>query len=163
MQTAARRADARAFSNRRCSDEIAVPRLAPGRQRMENAAARMVRGKDPIRHHVRRKICHCVMVNPAPHTKFRIVPREIADGHVLDHATAQRADLGHLKTSCLRVGCDTQILSDKRPFARPRRSRRGSGFVQSPFRLQSKIRPHGLEPSLFRHGLSMRLDDAPRG
>src|SRR4029453_5350626 len=40
---------------------------------MENAAARMVRGKDPIRHHVRRKVRHRVMVRPAPHTKFPTV------------------------------------------------------------------------------------------
>jgi hypothetical protein len=59
--------------------------------------------------------------------------REIADSHVLDHATAQRADLGHLGTSCLRVGCHAQILSDRRPITRPRRFRRDSGFVQSPY------------------------------
>ena len=41
---------------------------------MENAATRMVRGEDSIRHHVRRKIRHCVMVNPAPHTRFLTVP-----------------------------------------------------------------------------------------
>ena len=34
--------------------------------------------------------------------------REIADGHVLDHAAAQRAHLGHLETSCLGMGCNTQ-------------------------------------------------------
>ena len=62
-ETAARRAHARAFSNRRRGDEIALSRLAPGRGRMENAAARMVRGQDPIRHHVRRKVRHGVMVN----------------------------------------------------------------------------------------------------
>ena len=57
--------------------------------------------------------------------------RKIADRHILDHATTQRADLGHLKASCLGVGCDTQILSDSRPITRPRRIRRDSGFVQS--------------------------------
>lgn len=30
--------------------------------------------KNPIRHHVRRKVRHGVMVNPAPHTKFRTLP-----------------------------------------------------------------------------------------
>src|ERR1700674_3435123 len=30
--------------------------------------------------------------------------RQIADRHVLDHATTQRAHLGHLETSCLRGG-----------------------------------------------------------
>src|SRR5271169_5479028 len=30
--------------------------------------------------------------------------RQIADRHVLDHATTQRARLSHLKTSCLRGG-----------------------------------------------------------
>ena len=29
------------------------------------------------------------------------------------------------------VGCNTHILSGRRPFTRPRRSRRVSGFVQS--------------------------------
>jgi hypothetical protein len=41
----------------------------------------MVRGKDPIRHHVRRQIRQSVMVNPAPHTRFLTVP--IADHHLL--------------------------------------------------------------------------------
>src|ERR1700724_1538034 len=31
--------------------------------------------------------------------------RKIADGHVLDHAWAQRAHLGHLEISCLGAGC----------------------------------------------------------
>src|SRR6516225_4033928 len=30
--------------------------------------------------------------------------RQIADRHVLDHAAAERADLSHRKTSCLRGG-----------------------------------------------------------
>src|ERR1700704_140154 len=34
--------------------------------------------------------------------------REIADGHVLDHAAAQRAHLGHLEISCLGAGCNTR-------------------------------------------------------
>ena len=59
----------RAFSDRRSRDEAALSRLAPGRGRMENAAARMVRGEDPIRHHVRRKVRRGVMVNPASHTR----------------------------------------------------------------------------------------------
>jgi hypothetical protein len=42
---------------------------------MENATARMVRNQDSIRHHVRRKVRHSVMVNQAQHTKFRILPR----------------------------------------------------------------------------------------
>jgi hypothetical protein len=40
---------------------------------MENAAARMVRGKEPIRHHVRRKVRRGVMVNQASNTKFPTV------------------------------------------------------------------------------------------
>jgi hypothetical protein len=44
---------------------------------MENAAARMVRGKDPIRHHVRRQVRQSVMSNPAPHTRFLTVPEQI--------------------------------------------------------------------------------------
>src|SRR3981189_456724 len=34
--------------------------------------------------------------------------RKIADGHVLDHAVAQRAHLGHLEISCLGAGCNTR-------------------------------------------------------
>ena len=42
-------------------------RLAPGRAGMENAATRMVRGQDPICHHVRRQVRQSVMAKPAPH------------------------------------------------------------------------------------------------
>src|SRR5829696_8462862 len=35
---------------------------------MENAAAGVVRSQNPIRHHVRRKVRHGMMVNPASHT-----------------------------------------------------------------------------------------------
>src|SRR3984957_7171653 len=41
---------------------------------MENAATRMVRGQDPIRHHVRRQIRQSLMAKPAPHTRFLTVP-----------------------------------------------------------------------------------------
>jgi hypothetical protein len=41
---------------------------------MENAATRMVRSEDPIRHHVRRKVRCGVMVNPASHTRFLTLP-----------------------------------------------------------------------------------------
>src|SRR5580693_4228938 len=41
---------------------------------MENAATRMVRGQDPIRHHVRRQMRQSLMANPAPHTRFLTVP-----------------------------------------------------------------------------------------
>ena len=41
--------------------------------------------------------------------------REIPDRHVLDHATAQRADRGHLKTSCLKGwALAPTILPDRR-------------------------------------------------
>ncbi|VFU07838.1 transposase (fragment) [Methylocella tundrae] len=40
-----------------------VSRLARDRPRVENAAARMVRGKDPIRHHVRRKVRSSMMAH----------------------------------------------------------------------------------------------------
>ena len=62
--------DERPFSDGRRRDEIVISRLAPGRGKMENAATRMVRGEDPIRHHVRRKVRHGMMVKPASHTKF---------------------------------------------------------------------------------------------
>jgi hypothetical protein len=70
MPTAPRSENERAFSDRRGRDEIVVSRLASGRGKMENAATRMVRGEDSIRHHVRRKVRHGVKVNPASHTKF---------------------------------------------------------------------------------------------
>jgi hypothetical protein len=73
-KAAPRRKNERPFSDRRGRDEIVVSRLAPGRGKMENAATRMVRGEDPIRHHVRRKVRHGVMVNPASHTKFQTDP-----------------------------------------------------------------------------------------
>ena len=41
---------------------------------MENAATRMVRGQNPIRHHLRRQIRQSVMAKPAPHTRFLTVP-----------------------------------------------------------------------------------------
>src|SRR5450432_2907576 len=41
---------------------------------MENAAARMVRGKDTIRHSIRRTLRSGVTVQPAPHTRFLTVP-----------------------------------------------------------------------------------------
>jgi len=41
--------------------------------------------------------------------------RQIADRHVLDHATAQRAHRGHLETSCLKGwACAPTILPDRR-------------------------------------------------
>src|SRR5712672_135382 len=57
--------------------------------------------------------------------------RQITDGHVLDHATAQRAHCGHLETSCLGGGLQHPHPLRQEAFTRPRRSRRDSGFVQS--------------------------------
>ena len=48
-------------------------------QTVENAATRMVRGKDPIRHHVRRAVRSSVMTQPAPHTRFLTVPQTFID------------------------------------------------------------------------------------
>jgi len=53
-QAPARRAGQRPFPQRRGGDETDLSRLAPGRAGMENAASRMGRGKNPVRHHVRR-------------------------------------------------------------------------------------------------------------
>src|ERR1700736_1989448 len=58
--------------------------------------------------------------------------RKIADGHVLDHAVAQRAHLGHLEISCLGAGCNTRSSQTGGQLSDLARSRRDSGFVQSP-------------------------------
>jgi hypothetical protein len=71
-EIAPRGSNPRSFSERRSGDEIALSRLAPSRRKMENAAARMVRGKDPICHHVRRKVRYRVMAL-ASHAKFPTV------------------------------------------------------------------------------------------
>src|SRR3954454_1810428 len=73
-EAASRRKNARPFSNRRSSDQTALPRLARCRRGMENAAKGVVRSQNSIRHYVRRKVRHGMMVNPAPHTKFLTVP-----------------------------------------------------------------------------------------
>src|ERR1700682_1905384 len=61
-------------------------------------------------------------------SKVSTISRE-GHGHVLDHAVAQRAHLGHLEISCLGAGCNTRS-SQTGGQLRPRRSRRDSGFVQ---------------------------------
>ncbi|MGA2488243.1 MAG: hypothetical protein ABSF49_20045, partial [Roseiarcus sp.] len=48
----------------------------------ENAAARMVRGKDPIRHHVRRQVRQSVMVNPGPAHKIPDSPGRLANSPI---------------------------------------------------------------------------------
>lgn len=58
--------------------------------------------------------------------------RKVADAHILDNAAAKRADLGHLAASCLGVGCDAQILSDRRPLIDLAAPAAASGLVQSP-------------------------------
>src|SRR3984893_7734508 len=57
--------------------------------------------------------------------------RKIADGHVLDHAVAQKGSSGSSGNLLSGSGLQHPILSDRRPTKRPRRSRRDSGFVQS--------------------------------
>lgn len=52
-----------AFSDRRLRHETALSRLAPGRRRMENAAARMVRGEKPVCDHVRRTLPQGMIIN----------------------------------------------------------------------------------------------------
>jgi hypothetical protein len=81
---------------------------------------------------------------------------QIADRHVLDHPAAQRAHLGHLKSSCLRVGCHTpssQAGGTSHHPAAPSpasRSRRRSGFVQSPH--ESASRAFGITCAAPRCG-----------
>src|SRR3954454_14496746 len=78
-EAASRRKNARPISNRRSSDQTALPRLARCRRGMENAAKGVVRSQNSIRHYVRRKVRHGMMVNPAPHTKFLTVPQTFID------------------------------------------------------------------------------------
>ena len=56
------------FPQRRGGDETHLPGLAPGRSAMENAASRMGRGKDPVRHHVRRALRQNLM-ETRPHAQ----------------------------------------------------------------------------------------------
>ena len=58
--------------------------------------------------------------------------RQIADRHVLDHATTQRARLGHLKLLSEGVGCNTHDPLRQEITSRQTRLSRASGFVQSP-------------------------------
>src|SRR3954452_16103186 len=65
--------------------------------------------------------------------------RQIADRHVLDHASAQRAHRGHRVTSCLRGGMQHPRSSQAGHAPRDLApSRRGSGFVQS-----LRVKSHG--------------------
>jgi hypothetical protein len=58
--------------------------------------------------------------------------RQIADRHVLDHATAQRAHLGHLSSPILKVALQQpQSFKTEASSANPRTKCRVSGFVQS--------------------------------
>ena len=68
-QAAAGRAGQRPFPQRRGGDETHLPGLAPSRPGMENAASRMGRGKDPVRHHVRPALRQNLMGNPASRTE----------------------------------------------------------------------------------------------
>ena len=53
--------------------------------------ARVVRSKDPVRHHVRRKVRPSVMVQPAPHTRFLTVPRPQSPGPIAIEAAVRAA------------------------------------------------------------------------
>jgi hypothetical protein len=44
------------FPNDEAATKLTLPGLAPGRSGMENAASRMGRSKNPVRHHVRRTL-----------------------------------------------------------------------------------------------------------
>src|SRR6478752_5830553 len=58
--------------------------------------------------------------------------RQIADRHVLDHATAQRAQLSHLKTPVLKIALQQpQSFKTGASSANPHAKCRVSGFVQS--------------------------------
>jgi putative transposase len=99
-QAAARGANQRSLSHRRGGDQIAVSRLAPGRTDMENAAARMVRGKDPIRHHVRRQVRQSVMVNPGPAHKIPDSPPASGQDILIDRRPGAMRDRTSESQSC---------------------------------------------------------------
>ena len=65
------------FQPMRRRSNCCISSCAKLRRNMENTATRMVRGQDPIRHHVRRQIRQSVMAKPAPHTRFLTVPAKM--------------------------------------------------------------------------------------
>ena len=74
MQNYGERCDQRPFPDRRGGDEAALPGLASGGGRLENAAARVARSQDPVRYHVRPRFVFSMRLKPAPHTKILTLP-----------------------------------------------------------------------------------------
>src|SRR4051794_38290469 len=138
-EAASRRKNARPFSNGRSSDQTALPRLARCRRGMENAAKGVVRSQNSIRHYVRRKVRHGMMVNPAPHTKFLTVPL----------AKGIRADYGTLLPSavaCFEDDFEACIAHLRLPVTH-RRSTRTTNLLERLFgeeRRRLKIIPNGF-------------------
>src|SRR6266478_1575372 len=68
--------------------------------------------------------------------------RQITDGHVLDHATAQRAHCGHLETSCLGGG-----------LQHPHPLRQEALHATSPFTPRQRLRSIVTESQFLRLGI----------
>src|SRR5258707_8165344 len=78
--------------------------------------------------------------------------RQITDGHVLDHATAQRAHCGHLETSCLGAG-----------LQHPHPLRQEALHATSPFTPRQRLRSIANESQLLGFVLTaIRLSVGPR-
>src|SRR6266404_2975920 len=77
--------------------------------------------------------------------------RQITDGHVLDHATAQRAHCGHLETSCLGGG-----------LQHPHPLRQEALHATSPFTPRQRLRSIVKESQFLRLGITYqsRIKDA---
>src|ERR1019366_7389765 len=75
--------------------------------------------------------------------------RKIADCHVLNHATAKRAHLGHLITSWLSGGLQHPHPLRQEALRATSPSRRGSGFVQSPNRICKETSRHTPQTGKF--------------
>jgi hypothetical protein len=74
--------------------------------------------------------------------------REIADRHVLDHATAQRADRGHLKTSCLKGWALTPTILPDRRRPSPHRRIAAPRTAPRPCRAAASFNPSLMTPCI---------------
>src|SRR5262245_12909466 len=83
--------------------------------------------------------------------------RQIADRHVLDHAAAERADLSHRKTSCLRGGVAKN----------PRSSQTGGNYCDRPLTAApaASFNPWRVSRSAawYKVANSARTEDGNRG
>src|SRR5258707_10159302 len=78
--------------------------------------------------------------------------RQITDGHVLDHATAQKAHCGHLETSCLGGG-----------LQHPHPLRQEALHATSPFTPRQRLRSIVNESQLLGFGITPSQASAGSG